>query len=84
MDLDLAGFVQYLDPSEPIVLLARLEGLALFAPKVAEGVGARFATQGWTWSSFEPEPEPQGLSMGGTVLELRRFAAQLQSWTWSS
>ena len=35
------GFVQYLD----------LECGALFAPKAAAGVGARFAAQGWGWSS---------------------------------
>ena len=42
--------MQYLDPSEPIAM-ARLECGALFAPKAAAGVGARFAAQGWGWSS---------------------------------
>ena len=42
------GFVQYLNPSEPTAL-ARLERGALFAPKAAAGVGARFVAQGWAW-----------------------------------
>ena len=42
------GFVQYLNPDEPVAR-ARLGPSALFARKAAAAVGARFEAQGWAW-----------------------------------